>query len=253
MMKIIADTNIWYYLGQNKELFESIKGEPLAPNFLNIYELSKSDNLLKNEDSSREAIRMLFKFKNGVIYEPPFIYLAKLHQKYEFDVRNTIGPWLEFSSKFAQGHSIDGLQKDTFKQEIDSIREGFSKGAKVFNDEAPILRAQITNKKKHWEKDTIQTTSEFLNYCVQETTKMECSLNGFDLNKIELLLKTLDHFFKTLEISKMKMEPNDWVDLAILAYIQPEDKFWTREKKWIRLIKEVGLENYLYQERQVMC
>lgn len=67
------------------------------------------------------------------------------------------------------------------------------------------------------------------------------------MNKIELLMRTLDHLNKTLVTSKMKFEENDWFDLSILGYVQPGDKYWTKEKKWIRLIKEAGCEEYLFK------
>ena len=76
-MKIIADTNIWYGLGQEKELYEKVKEYPINPTFVNIHELSKSENLIDKEELSRSAIQMLFKFKENVIYEPPFIHLTK--------------------------------------------------------------------------------------------------------------------------------------------------------------------------------
>lgn len=67
-MKIIADTNIWYYLGKDNSLFEKVKAEPICPTFVNIYELSKSDNILNHEKLSRLAIQRLFAFKSNVIY-----------------------------------------------------------------------------------------------------------------------------------------------------------------------------------------
>ena len=45
-MKIIADTNIWYGLGQDKKMFEKVRKYFICPTFANIHELSKSENLL---------------------------------------------------------------------------------------------------------------------------------------------------------------------------------------------------------------
>jgi len=135
-MKIIADTNIWYGLGQDKELFEKFSKEPINPTFVNIHELSKSENLIDKEELSRSAIQMLFKFKDNAIYEPPFIYLAKLKQEFKYDVISEIGQWLEFTSKFAKGHSIDPEKKEVFKEEIIASRKNLDDVAKLFNDEA---------------------------------------------------------------------------------------------------------------------
>lgn len=44
----------------------------------------------------------------------------------------------------------------------------------------------------------------------------------------------------------MKIQANDWYDFAILTYVQPGDKYWTREKRWLKLITEAGCSEYLY-------
>jgi len=46
----------------------------------------------------------------------------------------------------------------------------------------------------------------------------------------------------------MKVQANDWYDFAILAYVQPGDKYWTREKRWINLINDAGCGHYLITE-----
>lgn len=247
-MKIIADTNIWYGLGQDKKLFEKVSKYFICPTFANIHELSKSENLLDKEELSRSAIQMLFKFKENTIYEPPFIYLARLKQDYEYDIVLEIGQWLEFTSKFAKGHSINPEKKEFFKQEILAGRKNLKEVAKFFNDEAENIRTRILNKKAHKKIDTYQITAEFINFCVEQSTKGKVNLDGFNLDNIELLVKTLDRFFKTLETSHMKVQANDWYDFAILTYVQPGDKYWTREKRWINLINEAGCGHYLIKE-----
>lgn len=247
-MKIIADTNIWYGLGQDKKLFEKVSKDAISPTFANIHELSKSGNLLDKEELSRSAIQMLFKFKENTIYEPPFIYLARLKQDYEYDIVLEIGQWLEFTSKFAKGHSINPEKKEFFKQEILAGRKNLEEVAKFFNDEAENIRTRILNKKAHKKIDTYQITADFINFCVEQSTKGKVNLDGFNLDNIELLVKTLDRFFKTLETSHMKVQANDWYDFAILTYVQPGDKYWTREKRWINLINEAGCGHYLIKE-----
>lgn len=247
-MKIVADTNIWYGLGQDKKLFEKVSKYFICPTFANIHELSKSENLLDKEELSRSAIQMLFKFKENTIYEPPFIYLARLKQDYEYDIVLEIGQWLEFTSKFAKGHSINPEKKEVFKEEILAGRKNLEEVAKLFNDEAENIRTRILNKKAHKKIDTYQITAEFINFCVEQSTKGKVNLDGFNLDNIELLVKTLDRFFKTLETSHMKVQANDWYDFAILTYVQPGDKYWTREKRWINLINEAGCGHYLIKE-----
>lgn len=46
---------------------------------------------------------------------------------------------------------------------------------------------------------------------------------------------------------QMNMKGNDWYDLYILSYVQPNDKYWTLERRWLNLIRTAGCENYLFQ------
>lgn len=246
-MRIVADTNIWYCLGQDAKLFEKVKGEPICPSFVNICELAKSDNILNNEELSRLAIQKLFAFKSNVIYEPPFIYVAQLHNGFEFDPIGEIGDWLKFTENLAKGQTIKSSKRDDFKKEIDKIRNDFKLGAEFCNQEAEMIRKRIKNKKEHKNKNTYQITIEFLNYIVEAVTNKQFNLQGFDFSQIELFVRTLDHFFKTLEISKMKFRDNDWFDLSILAYVQPGDKYWINDGKWISLIQESGCKDYLFE------
>lgn len=247
-MKIIADTNIWYYLSQEVQLLEKSLQLPIYPTFINIYELSKSHNLIDNEELSRAAIRMLFKFQKNVILESPIIHITKLHQEYDYNPLDDVLDLLQFTERFAKGYRLDRSRINGFKNILDKTKSEFDEAANFMNEEAERIRKNITDKKKHKKIDTHQVTAGFINFAVEVVTKGSCNLDQFDLNKIELLLSTLDHFFKTLETSKMKFQANDWYDFTILGYVQPGDKYWTREKRWINLITDAGCEEYLFKE-----
>ena len=62
-MKIIADTNIWYYISEDKALYEKVKGLPIAPTYVSIFEINTSKNVIDKEDLARGACRMQFQFK----------------------------------------------------------------------------------------------------------------------------------------------------------------------------------------------
>ena len=246
-MKIIADTHIWYYLGQDENLFKKVKDEPIAPTFINIYELCKSENLIDRGDLVKHAIQKLFHFKTNVIYEPPFVYVAKLHKQYDFDVKKEIGDILQFASMLAKGQSIEENKKETFRIILKEKTQDLQNAADMFNAEAEKIRQRIIDRNSHKKEDTQQLTGGFINFCVEVVTNKQCNLEGFDLNQIELLVKTLDKYFKSVEMGHRKIKANDWFDFAILGYVQPGDKIWTQEKQWLNLIKEAGCENYLFK------
>lgn len=45
--RIIPDTNIWYLLGRDNDVFEKVKDKTICPNYVNITELSNTGNLVK--------------------------------------------------------------------------------------------------------------------------------------------------------------------------------------------------------------
>ncbi len=150
-----------------------------------------------------------------------------------------------FTEEFAGGKMIDENKTLDFIEWAEKIQQAFKESADFANNTVQDIKSRITSKKVHRQKDTLQLTMHFINHFVKGNTNGQFDLEGLDLAPIELLVKTVDVYFKTLELSQMKMQANDWFDFAILTYVQPGDKFWTREKRWLTLINEAGCSDYL--------
>ena len=231
-MKVIADTNVWYNMGQNTAIYNKVKDLPITPTYLTIYELSTSEKVTSNEDSVRTAIQMLFRFQQYLIIEPPFTHISKLSSTCDFSEteKENIKNLLEFTTRFANGYSYkDDSIRRTY---IGNIKKSLEKGADLINDEAIKIRHRIKDKKNHERGRTNEIINYFLRFCVKATTGNRCIISeSFDFGKVELFVKTLGLFFKKLETSPQKFSRNDWADIAFLAYVQPGDKYWTFEKK----------------------
>lgn len=249
-MKIIADTHIWYYLGQDSQLLNKVKGKKIAPSFVNIYELSKTENIIDKEELTRKAIQSLFYFQHNSIFEPPFIYIAQLLHHFTFNPEKEIGDFLNFTSRFAKGACIKEEDKEEFRKILKEKSKSLETAANVFNEQARKIEEKIVNRNEHKKLNTYRITAGFINFCVEASTGNKFNLEGFDFKKIELLVKVLDKYFKSVELGYRKIKPNDWFDFAILSYIQPGDKFWTTEKQWITLIKEANCGQYLFKENE---
>lgn len=247
-MKIIADTNIWYQLGNEKGKSEFAAELPIHPTFLNIIELSVTPNLIKHQEYVRSAIQKIFHYSDKVIYQPPYVYIANLFQPFEYDVQKELGDYLEFTSQFASGLVLEQDKLEEFREWTIKKRAQFEGAANYTNSLAETIQGNIENKRSHLKKDTITLTAGFINHLVETTTKGDVSLEGRNLKSIELLTKTVDSYFKKLETTNMKMEGNDWFDFSSLAYVQPGDQFWTHDRRWKNLIIEAGCEHYLFKE-----
>jgi hypothetical protein len=246
-MKIVTDTNKFYDLGSNESLLQKVSQEPIVPTFISLRELTTTGNLLAKPTEVRDAIRAVLRFEDKLITEPPFLYLAKLYESKELDGINPPPHDLIIARMLAAGETIAPGQEDEFYEFVKERRAELKKGADIFNHKAIEIRERIgESKNQHLAIDSRPLTAEFIQFCVSDATSKECDLAGYTSENFELLLGVLDQFFKKMETSPMSFKPNDWYDFALLAYVQPGDKLWTSDGRWIGLIREVGLEHYLY-------
>lgn len=247
-MKVVCDTHIWYYLGKGTINPQEVShNSELYATFTNIDELSRTFNLIVDSEYVRNAIRAIFKNSYRTIYEPPLIYLKKLSDSnYKYDIKGNHGQILQFTSKIAKGYEIDNQKKDEYKKYCQARHDGLQKAADLWNAEANEVRKKITDKKSHRADDTIPLNRNLISIMVA-TIDDGSGLSGtFDWSKIELFENTFKEFLTELEVSKMKVQPNDWFDILQLIYVQPGDKIWIMEKRWIRLITQAGMHEYIY-------
>jgi len=107
-MKLIVDTHIWYYLGIDNELYNKVKCLPIHPTWVNIVELSRTENVVDKEDYTRSAIQKMFCFKENVIVASPPNYLANLKSNNEdIIVDPFLSSCLDFTERYACGDKID--------------------------------------------------------------------------------------------------------------------------------------------------
>lgn len=193
-VKIIADTNIYYNLGNGGLPFEAYQDQPLTPTFINIAEFSKTGHLVGQPELVREALRKMFRYKGNVIYEPPFIYLAAVYCGYAFDAAKELGPILEMTSRLAKGDQVDPEKLDEFDAWTSPIRAQFEKATDFVNQTTAGMKENIEDPKAHRKKDTIQLTMQVVNMFVEQNTSGACVLWDIDLSRSELLIKTMDVF-----------------------------------------------------------
>lgn len=248
-MRIICDTNVWYNIAGGKLIKEKVSELNLISSFINIRELAKTPNLIDQYSFIADVIRTIFKFQREVIFYSPFIHIAKLQKPdYEFNIQSNLGHVLKFTELIAKGYEVREDKREEFKLFIEEAKTDLEAVTAPWNLEADRIKEKITDKKAHKKEDPTELNRGLISYMVEVATNGEVSLKeSFDWKQIELLEGTLKAFFLELEVSGMKIDPNDWFDLFILAYVQPGDLFWTYEKRWLRMIGEKAkLGNYLF-------
>jgi hypothetical protein len=243
-MKIILDTNIWYDI-ENNEIFKNpdLKSN-ITVTFLNYFELIKKPRIITDPDLFRKIFTKMDEYDK--IFEPPFVYIAKLHNYYHYNVLIEQYDYINFLINFKKGDFIDPAKESDFREYVKEMDKDFEILANTYNEEALNIKAKIKNNKKHLISDSSKFTNEYLQFIVSKATKQ--NLEGFDFKNIQLFSETLDGFFKKMEVGELIMKTNDIVDYMMLSYVQPGDKYYTKDKKWIRLISDSNNSQYLYKE-----
>jgi hypothetical protein len=249
-MDVICDTNVWYGIGKgtidNSKLSADVK---LIATYNNIDEFARTKNLIRIPNDTRNAIQSMFKFSSKhAIYQPPLIHLKQLSEpSYSYDIREKLGNMLNFTAQIANGHAIASDQTEEYSSFCDQRKNDLKSVADLFNKQAQQIKPNIKDLKAHRKEDSILLNRELISLFVSKAAGKGLDIT-FNWTSIELFENVLKVFFNALETGEFVAQPNDWYDLFILLYVQPGMKFWTKEKKWIRFIKEAGMESYLFDD-----
>lgn len=245
--RIVVDTNIWYDLGDNETLFLKLK-EKLAPTYVTLWELCHTGVLKNNPLKVRNACRRILEAQKNMIYGQPLRYLIKSCNKRKFkpNTIREIYSLLEASSRIVRGATIADDKKDDFHKYILENKQGLKDLRKSMGELAMRCKSTIKNKGKHRKAYSLPIIIDYLNFLAKQATNGQYDLRKLPLRDYELLICVMDLFYKKLETGSIVWKENDLNDLFILAYVRRGDKYWTKDQKWIDLIKEAGFDEYLF-------
>lgn len=245
--RIVADTNIWYYLGSNKPLFSKLKDQ-LTPTYVSLWELCNTGILKSDPLRVQNACRRILEAQKNMIYEQPVRYLIKSCNKRKFkpNTIKEIYSLLEASSRIAKGATIAKDKEDEFHQYILEKKQELNNIKVSMNEFALVCKSKIKDKVKHRKAYSLPIIINYLNFLAKQAANDMYNLKKLPLRNYELLICVMDLFYKKLETGSTVWKENDLNDLFILAYVRRGDKYWTKDKKWIDLIKEAGCEEFLF-------
>ncbi len=240
-MKIICDTNIWYAFSSGKLDFNKYKHLNLVPTYTNLNELVITENVIHKFDLVKNALTYLLFFKDKICLIHPFLQIAEVNG-FTHQIRNDGAvELLRQAEIIASSASINGLGPNYTIANIKRERKYREDVPEFFKDE--LSRSGKSELRNH---DQIEKLTYMMSVLVNQFIRNTGVIKIIDSKKNELLLKTFSRFFNEMQI-QMKMTGNDWYDLYILSYVQPGDKYWTLEKRWLNLITSAGMAEYLFK------
>lgn len=250
-VEIICDTHIWYELGNGRNDIVIPDNVKLIATFNSIDEFSRTENLVINPDYTRKGIQAMFEYsRSHAIYEPPLIYLKRLSDStFPYDVLKEQGSILNFTSNVAKGAGIELSKSEEYRSFCKDRKADLESVSQIFNEQSVTIKKNIKSFSKHREEDSIPLNRKLISMFVEKATKSGGLPDNFDWKLVELFENVLKVYFNSLETGEYKSNPNDWYDLFLLIYVQPNRKLWTKEKKWLTLIDRCGMNAYLFNPK----
>jgi len=244
-MKVICDTNIWYEIASGSISPQIFEGYELVATRINIDELTTSPNLLDKLKLVQGALRSIVDYSSFIIAEPPMVYFLRslLPDGHGYD-KLSDEEIKSLEILMNRHHEDFEIDRPTLENEINRYRSVLHESAGLVNELLLNIRTNIKNttgKNAHRNLNTIDKTIRLLQWISEKGNllqKDQININweGFSFEEFDLLIHTLDSYFKELEVSNRKFTRNDWIDLFNLVYCGPDEKYWTLENKWINLI-----------------
>ena len=152
--------------------------------------------------------------------------------------------FLEFTSLIAKGYSIN--KKEEFKKFCQKRKKELETTSLFFNSEAEKIKNKIKNKEAHRNVDARPINRKLINLFVNSMTNDNGLSEDFDWGQVELFENVFMHYLIDLETGAKKSKSSDWNDLFQLIYVQPGEKYWTKDAYCIELIKKARMQKYLY-------
>jgi hypothetical protein len=258
---IICDSNIWYKI--NSGLLSIPVGDELFSTYLSLDEMCASRKVYENFTLQSDVLKIM-QNHSTLIIKNPIEYLLELdNQKSVQDYSAHYNGTLKYADEIIN-HQFDPTNPEmlawlenlaiTREKELEKPTEHINIILQERIDEVKTLSKEHGyNNNKHdkhndWlASNTISLTQDDFRKIFEALTDGKNKLsNSFPWEKIELFLYTLDYFFKYSSVTEKKFEKNDWYDIFMLIYVQPNTLYWTKDKKWKKFITDSGCGHYLF-------
>lgn len=253
-MKTIIDNNIFYGIHDKQIDIEKIDVEnPMMTNS-NIDEFARSYNLIYKTDTVKGALRSAFKLcEKRLIGRNPYMYILELDNK-SLKLTEHDKEIIKLTEMIAKGFEVTEENQEYVlnnwirQREIELIEI-----AAIFNEWFKNIKAdEKFDVKRVKTKELVEYMKSLLDENIRNWTSSHIGKEigiskNFDWSKLDLFIHAFAAFFKS-NLSGGAFKPHDAYDLNQLIYVQPGDKFWTKEKKWQNIIHEKAKKGeYLFE------
>jgi len=275
--KIVCDTNIFYEIAYRRIDPVKIKqnGNKILASPINFIELASFVNE-RNFEWKREAAKAILKYADEVLDDPDR-YLASL---WGIKLEPLNINWWNYFKVIAEAKDIRQLEEgildlknlEIHKLNLDFINlyrsyyKDFKRKAEEGFNSLIIGRSRLREKGKIKYLNKIESKKfkevledpQIKRRVVSDTYKrIECYANqakniiytdariSHMQRKLRVYIKVFLQYIFKLGTTFAPVD-NDWGDLELIIYIQNNHKFFTRERRWIKIFHECSMDRFLF-------
>jgi hypothetical protein len=244
---------IWYELSKGKLRIPDPSKYTLVCTYLTLMELAFSPNNFNKLNEVQNAIRQILDCEPELILLDPYKYARTLFDE-TYNPDFNIEDDLVFA--FLRGiinHPTEGLIENEFKRQLSDIIKIRKENSADWSNFLNRLYGTTKETSRIFKKYRLDTQDQFKhqNSLILELNEIfgtSYSNDNIDWAFLSFYEKIYTRYRRNLIVSQMKADINDENDLKNMIYVHPTDLYWTLEKRWLAIAKEMKLEEYLYLE-----
>lgn len=243
---------IWYGLA-NKTLQKPDSNKyRLVCTHASLAELAFTPNILTNLPLVQKAITAIFENEPKLILQDPLQFFRNNNDDITpepFKVEEDL--IFRFLKMIYQCKDLDELRHYKDFKDLLSIVEirkvNKMESVDFYNKLNGISKEIKGTLKRFFTKEINQSKfrKKFI-FKLNQTSNRQYSSKDINWNFLEFYENMSMGHDRNMILSQQKQDENDEIDLGIMMYVMPTNKYWTLEKRWLQLCKQIKLEKYLY-------
>ena len=239
------DLSVWY--SQKKFIINNKNRYNFIITFPTLDELSKTERIINEPGIHKKTLKYLAENDFQIIFNPPFVHIYQLqYPSFYYDFEKEYSLILRILNYLTDENDIDPAVLLELRNYIAKRKLDLQSVSDYFNELA--LKYSI-EKQSHGLSKDFGITAEvfsFIQFYTSRDTKTEGITNEFKCEQVELFQSVLKEYFRRIELKAWTSTANDWDDVFLFAYVEPNSKVWIKEPKWENIIKHIGLSKYLF-------
>lgn len=247
MIRVVCDTMIWYNLSKGQLQLPDSKKFKLVCTYLTLTELAFTPNLFIRLKEVQNSIKTILESNVEFELRWPYDYAKELISNKKVEYKRDEDIVFTFLSGILHSHTNSLINEEHLNDILLRRRRNKVDWINFLNElNEPIKNISWVFKKHKLHDSDAKLFRQWFVFKINQLTEKEYKIDDINWTYFEFIEKMYLKYHRKLQISKMKADLNDNLDLDNMIYVKPGDLYWTLEKRWLNIAKEACMEKYLF-------